>query len=149
MSFSRLVARLESEHRKFTRSYRGMSAEAMVEPGVTGQWSVKDLVAHVATWEEESLKALPLMVEGRRPPLYRGIDRFNAEQSAWRRGLGLKTVIEQAEETHRRLLAYLMTVPEPFLEKETRVRRRLRLDTYKHYGEHAASVRAWRKARWL
>ena len=41
----------------------------MVEPGVVGNWSVKDVLAHVTTWEEEAQKYLPAILEGRRPPI--------------------------------------------------------------------------------
>ena len=34
----------------------------MSEQGVTGSWSVKDIIAHVTTWEEEALKHLPLIL---------------------------------------------------------------------------------------
>ena len=36
----------------------------MMEPGVTGDWSVKDVLAHVTIWEAEALKYLPLIAEG-------------------------------------------------------------------------------------
>jgi hypothetical protein len=35
-----------------------------------GEWSVKDILAHVTTWEEEALKYLPLILTGGRPPRY-------------------------------------------------------------------------------
>jgi hypothetical protein len=121
----------------------------MMEPGVVGDWSVKDILAHVVIWEEETLKALPLMIDGKQPPRYGGVDRFNAEQSALKRGLTLSQALQQLDQTHRRLLAYLQTVPESYFAEETRLRRRLRLDTYGHYPEHTASIVAWRKARGL
>jgi hypothetical protein len=36
----------------------------MMEPGVTGAWSVRDTLAHVTSWEEEALKHLPLILKG-------------------------------------------------------------------------------------
>ena len=39
----------------------------MLEPGVTGAWSVKDILAHVTTWEGEALKHLPLVLRGEKP----------------------------------------------------------------------------------
>jgi hypothetical protein len=37
------------------------------------------------------------------------------------------------------------SVPEDQFTRETRFRRRLRLDTYRHYPQHAAAIRTWRK----
>jgi hypothetical protein len=38
-------------------------------------------------------------------------------------------------------------VPEEQFARETRFRRRLRLDTYRHYLEHARAIREWRAER--
>ena len=48
-------------------SYAGLSESDILEPGVTKAWSVRDIIAHVTTWEEEALKHLPAILEGRRP----------------------------------------------------------------------------------
>ena len=80
-----------------------------------GNWSVKDILAHVTTWEEEALKYLPLIITGGRPPRYiqyGGIDAFNAQMTEQKRGLALSDVLGQLDETHRRLLDYIRSVPE-------------------------------------
>ena len=80
-----------------------------------GEWSVKDILAHVTTWEEEALKYLPLIITGGRPPRYiqyGGIDAFNAQKAEQKRDMALSEVLRQLEETHRRLLDYLNSVPE-------------------------------------
>jgi hypothetical protein len=123
----------------------------MVEPGVTGDWSVKDIIAHVTAWEEETLKHLPLVLAGKRRPRYSetygGIDGFNALTTERRRGLPLPEVLRQRDETHRRLVEFIETVPEESFVRETRFRRHLRLDTYTHYPRHAEAIRKWRSRR--
>src|SRR5438105_407141 len=121
---------------------------ALKEPGVMGEWSVKDILAHVTTWEEEALKYLPLILTGGRPPRYiqsGGIDAFNAQMAEQKRGLALSDVQRQLDETHRRLLDYIRSVPEEHFARETRFRHRLRLDTYSHYPQHAKAIRQWRQ----
>lgn len=130
-------------------SYSGLTAEQMVEPGVTESWSVKDILAHVTWWEEESLKYLPVILEGRRPPrystMYGGIDAFNALMTEQKRGLSLSEVLKQLQETHHRLVLYVESAPEEQLTADTSFRRRLRADTYGHYPQHAQAIRAWRE----
>jgi hypothetical protein len=41
-----------------------------MEPGAIGEWSIKDILAHVTIWEKEALKHLPLIIAGGRPPRY-------------------------------------------------------------------------------
>jgi hypothetical protein len=59
----------------------------------------------ITTCEEEALKHLPAVLEGRRPPLYSvtygGIDTFNALMTTKKAGLSLADVYRQQEEIHR------------------------------------------------
>jgi hypothetical protein len=41
----------------------------VLEPGVQGRWSVRDILAHVTTWEEEALTHLPLILERNLDPV--------------------------------------------------------------------------------
>jgi len=148
MTKEQLLDKLEKAWADLKASYAGLSEAQMTEPGVTGTWSVKDILAHVTTWEEEALKMLPLLREGVTPPRYAdaygGLNAFNALMSERKRGLSLSEVLAQLDDTHRRLIEYVHGVPDDLFTTETRFRRRLRLDTYSHYPEHARAIREWR-----
>jgi hypothetical protein len=143
-----LIGKLERAWADFQGSYAGLSEAEMVTSGVTGDWSVKDILAHVSWWEQEALKHLPTILQGGRPPrysvLYGGIDAFNAQMTERMHGTSLAEVRQQMEETHARLVEYLQGAPEEQFTTETRFRRRLRLDTYSHYPIHAEAIRLWR-----
>lgn len=147
----KLLHRLDTAWLAFTESYAGLTDEQLLEPGVTGDWSVRDIIAHVTTWEEEALKHLPCIIGGGRPPRYSitygGIDTFNALTTEQKRGLSLAAVRSQQEAMHRQLIAYIRSAPGEQFTQETRARRRLRLDTYGHYPLHAAGIREWRATR--
>jgi hypothetical protein len=149
MDRQQLLKQLDKAWTAFKESYAGLPYPQLTEPGVTGHWSVKDIIAHVTWWEEEALKHLPLILKGGRPPRYSirygGIDAFNAQMTEQRRSLSLSDVLRQQEETHRRLIDYVQSAPEEPLTRETRFRRRLRLDTYSHYPKHAKAIREWRE----
>jgi hypothetical protein len=151
MEREQLLKHLDKAWAAIKESYAGLSDSQLTEPGVTGHWSVKDILAHVTTWEEEALQYLPLIIKGGRPPRYSlkygGINGFNAQMTAQKRGLSLSDVLRQLDETHRRLIDYVQSVPEEQFTRETRFRRRLRLDTYSHYPKHAAAIRKWREQR--
>ena len=128
--------------------YAGLPASVLLEPGVTKAWSVKDIVAHVTTWEEEALKHLPAVLEGRKPPrysvIYGGIDAFNALMTTKKANLSLATVLEQQEQVHRRVGEHRRTrargcigPPKPdsagvFASIHTG-----------HYPKHTAAIRRW------
>ena len=149
MDRRQLLKRLDTAWMAFKESYAGLSEAELLEPGVTKAWSVRDIIAHVTTWEEEALKHLPSILEGRRPPRYSvtygGIDAFNALTTAEKAPLSLADVLRQQEEVHRRIVETIETAPQDQLTVETRFRRRLRLDTYHHYPKHTDAIRRWRE----
>jgi hypothetical protein len=151
MERQQVLQRLEKAWREFQQSYAGLTNSELLEPGVIKAWSVRDILAHVTTWEEEALKAFPVLLEGKRTPSYRalygGIDSFNAKTTEQKRAMSLSQVREELERTHRRVIEYVQSVPEEQFTRETRFRRRLRLDTYSHYPIHAKAIRKWREQR--
>jgi hypothetical protein len=148
---SQLLRRIDERWNALVTSCAGLSGTAMLEPGVIGTWSVKDIIAHVTSWEEEALTHLPVILAGGKPPRYSvthgGIDAFNAKTAQRNRDLPLAEVLRRRDDMHRRLLAFIQGAPEDAFAEDTRVRRRLRLDTYGHYPIHAAAIRAWRARR--
>jgi hypothetical protein len=151
MSRAQLLQRLERAWAEFRESYAGLSDAELMEPGVTGAWSVRDIIAHVTWWEEEALTHLPLVLAGGRPPRYSvthgGIDAFNAKLTEQRRDWSLAQVRARQDDVHRRLVAFVERAPDDQTGSETRFRRRLRLDTYGHYPKHARAIRIWRESR--
>ncbi len=103
MERQQLLKRLEMAWTAIKESYAGLTDSQLTEPGVMGNWSVKDILAHVTTWEEEALKYLPLIINGEKPPRYvqyGGLDAFNAQMTEQKRGLALSDVLRQLDETH-------------------------------------------------
>lgn len=149
MDRKQVLLKLDKAWVAFNQSYAGLNDEQMLQPGVMEDWSVRDLIAHVSWWEEESLKHLPHVLQGKRPPrysvLYGGIDAFNAQMTELKHALTLAEVRQQALDTHQRLIEYLATVPEEQFATETRFRHRLRMDTYGHYPIHTAAILTWRE----
>jgi len=144
-----LLDTLDKAWQQFKESYRGLTEAQISQPGVIGEWSVKDIIGHVATWEEEALKALPLIMQDQRLPrykdLYGGLNMFNALMTEKKRLLSLSEILKQSEITHQKLVAYILGAPEEMFITETRFRRRIRLDTYSHYLEHTKAILAWRR----
>ena len=144
----RLLATLERRWDELLASYDGLPAETLAEAGVVGEWSVKNLIAHVSIWEMEAIKHLPVIAAGNRPQRYSvaygGIDAFNEKMVANALGLSVEETLRKRDETHQRLIDYLRGQSPDLLATNERFRRRLRLDTYGHYAIHTADINAWR-----
>jgi len=148
---TQLLARLEKAWQDFEESFANLSDSEMMKPGVTGGWSVRDILAHVTTWEQEALKHLPTILKGSKPPRYSvthgGINGFNRIMTEHKRDLTLTEVRRELDDIHCRLIRFIERVPENEFRTETPFRHRLRLDTYGHYPKHANAIEKWRERR--
>ena len=133
-------------------SYAGLSDGQLQEPGVTGDWSVRDILAHIAVWDMECRDVLPEIASGRRrhpSDDEEDTDTFNARKTEEMRGMPIDAVREMLADSHRQLLDYLQGL-DPGDIVPTSVesfRARLASDTWNHYPEHTTSIRAFREAR--
>ena len=149
-SLPRHILRLEKEWGNLQDAYAGLSEDEMRQEGVAGEWSIKDILAHISIWEEESLLHLPIVAKGMRLPRYLaqgGIDAFNARAYAVHHHLTLRVVQSRLEDTHARLVSYLEVTPIAEMATKERFLHRLRLDTWSHYHLHAEGIREWRTSR--
>jgi hypothetical protein len=144
----RVLRTLDAAWAAFQESYAGLPDAALLEPGVVGDWSGKDVLAHVNTWQEEALEHLPVIAAGGTPERYAttygGIDTFNARMAERKRDLSLADLRRRLDETQRRLVELIRSLPDDQLIGDTRFRRRLRLDTYGHYHLHTRGILEWR-----
>jgi len=143
MARERLLRRLELAWDDLMAA-AAAAAEGRVDAVGSG-WSLADLLGHVATWEAEFLKALPLILAGKPLPRYStaygGIDAFNAGELARWRGQMPAQARQRLELGHARLVSALAGLPLQEPRTESRLRRRLRQDTYHHYGVHVQELR--------
>lgn len=147
MSKEQVLNRIEQGWEIFLESIRGLTDNEMMESGVVGYWSVRDVLAHIATWDQEALKVLPLILEGKPTPgytRYGGIDAFNAKEQEQKRHLSLELVKQELAATHQLLLNFLAELPESAFSPKSRFVKRLPNDTYDHYREHADQIIKWR-----
>lgn len=148
MSNDKLLALIDKTWTALLSTYAGLTPEQMQQGGASGEWSVKDILAHVTTWEAEALEHLPRMARGEKNASYRqmygGIDAFNDLMTTRKRELPLEEVLRQLDETHARLVAYVAAAPEEQFAPKNRCRARLAWDSHKHYPLHEQAIRAWR-----
>jgi uncharacterized damage-inducible protein DinB len=134
---------------EFNASLAGIPDELWQQPNTIGEWSLQDILGHIATWENEAIKYIPVILEGKRLPRYKdmygGIDAFNAMTVAENRKLSLAEAHQHSAQTHQKLLDYLQALPEDNFASGSRVLRRILLDTYGHYPYHTKAIREWRE----
>ena len=58
MNQAEIIKAFNEEYERLMDAIEGLSAEAMLEPGVNDDWSVKDILTHISAGEVELVKLL-------------------------------------------------------------------------------------------
>lgn len=113
--------------------------DRLEQKGACGVWSVKDLMAHMAYWDDRAVLVADTIGEGREvEPI--NWQEVNTQEAALRSSWSVDESRREMHAAHERLLEAVDRHPDldPELWKD---------NTFGHYDEHAADVRAWREAQ--
>jgi hypothetical protein len=129
----------------------------MVQPGVEDEWSVKDILAHITTWEERMLRWIQAARQGEAPELpapgmgWDDVDRLNAQTYAANRERPLDEVLVAYRALHRQALAAVESLGEAELLDPQRfpwlngmpMWHLVAANTWWHYREHGQAIQDW------
>jgi DinB superfamily len=93
-----------------------LPARAITTPGLGGgDWSPKDMLGHLESWEQHALDALDAWSQGRVAPSDHalrtvGLDPFNLAEVERKARWSVARTVDSAAATHRRLLAVLGSI---------------------------------------
>jgi hypothetical protein len=130
-------SRIESGWQAFQQALEGLPDELLTQPGVAGDWSVKDLLAHLAFWHESMVEIATVRARGGDIP-GPDVEALNQREGEARANWPLQQARDEAQRTHLLVLETALAIPD--IDPEL-----LEGDTWGHYEEHTADVRAWRE----
>lgn len=129
---------------------------ALLEAGAAGTWSVRDLIAHLTSYDRWFVNAAEATLRGEPAPLdgteWIEWDERNAIHHQRTLHLSLDEVLSASRQTYDRLLELVETLSEEFLIQSQQppgvpqpfvVWEQLRGNTYDHYRLHMGDVQAW------
>ena len=159
MSRDEILDALEDGRENLLEAIDGLSDEALLEPGVIGDWSVKDLLYHISMWEAELVKLLWQAAQGGRPAsLWTSVidvDAINEDWHAQAKDRSLESILADfrlvRKQTGRRLSPFSdedLNNPEryPWLKGDP-LWKLIEANSFGHEAEHAAQVSQWRQKR--
>jgi uncharacterized protein (TIGR03083 family) len=159
MTKQALLKRIQQERAAFEAACAGLTPEQMTAAGAMGEWSVKDILGHIAMWESRLVTILYSNERGVPPKMLHGqasVDKVNAESFAEQRERPLDRVLADFHAVHTQLLKRLDSLTDRDLSDPKRFKwmegepleKLVAGDTFEHYAEHRAMIEAWRqKAR--
>ncbi len=135
-----------------------LSDELMTQPGVIGEWSLKDIVAHIVLHEQRMLAWMAERLRGEMPLAPQPyampdeeLDQLNEQIFQENRHRALPDILNDLDKTHAEALAFVAVVAEQDLIDEHRFHLQgggplweaIAANTCNHYAEHAQDIRRW------
>ena len=126
--------------------------DAATEPGVVDEWSLKDLLGHMAFWSGRAARTLRCAAAGRPEDAEFGegenwVDEWNAREFAARRDHEYHQVRAEWMRNHEDVVKALHDAPPEALDAKLRGESSaldiFAGDTYEHYREHAEHIKDW------
>jgi len=142
-----LLGRAEEARRALLGAAEGLTDEQMTKPAV-GDWSVKDLLAHVASWDEMALPDMQRVARGDAPALaafdLKRVDEYNAMIMSLRRHFSVEQARRELDISRKSLVEAIGRLPDSALAEGQFARGMLQICAY-HDGEHTEDIQGWRK----
>ena len=160
MTKFRLLETLRSKRAEWDAVLAEIPAAQMDEPGVAGEWSVKDIIAHVAYHERWYADRLHESLRGEKyAPT--AIDRMDFDERndlifQQNRHRPVEDVLAESRLVFQRLVEAVEAHAEEFLiepqhfegaPEPVAVWKMLRGDVYDHYGQHVPALKHWLATR--
>ena len=107
------LATLQDGDARLRNLTTGLSEEQLTAPSTIGggDWSAKDLIGHVAFWEELALLALTVWNQGAEPDMVGAVDEVNAANHVRKAKWSLERVLTESREVHERLIRDIEALP--------------------------------------
>jgi hypothetical protein len=156
MTKDELIKKIETEWDNLQAALDGLTEEQMHQPGVVGEWTIKDILAHITAWQTRLITTLFKAEKGVTPDTTEAgqtVDQMNEKFYREMKDRSFDQVWDDLDASYHQILSRL----EGWKEKDLFDPQRFKWmkgqpfaeyiagDSYEHYAEHAAQIREWRK----
>ena len=154
ISRAELLDRICAERMVFEATLARLNPEQFLQSGVQGDWTVKDILAHVSAWERRMVRWMEEALAGAvpaQPQTDAEVDALNALSYAEDRDKTLEVVMaesvrsfDEAYQVTQAASAEDLEQPDRFPWREgAGLWRMVAANTWWHYREHGEVIRAW------
>jgi uncharacterized damage-inducible protein DinB len=102
VSKQEFLERMRAARAELNEAISGLSEDQIGQDIVAGEWTVKDILSHLAAWENETLLTVGRAARGEAdgPIINESVDEWNAARVAERRRLPLVDVMQEFNDVH-------------------------------------------------
>ncbi|GBD14185.1 hypothetical protein HRbin25_00054 [bacterium HR25] len=152
MGKQELIAEAEETFQQLWQAVSALPEEAATRPWL-GEWSVKDVLAHIAGWHREMAGVLERMARGERPVPegvdYNDTDGWNARFAQAHKGTPWPQMLAELRASKEAFLAAARQVPDDRFEEGRAAHRIMQGTGTRHYREHLEQIAEWRQREGL
>lgn len=147
-----ILNRLHAEYEWLQTTLAKLTPEQMLEAGVVGYWSVKDVIAHLVFWNRYPVTELEHALAGKPFAFdHSALDEHNARAVAAYANRSLEETLADFEATFQQVVQAIEALPDAAFEPDSELERRLDdtiagafgNNTWEQYHEHGEQIRAW------
>lgn len=145
--------KLDSAWGDLMRTIEGITTDDCEKAGVVGDWSIKDLMGHMAFWAGRAANTMSCSAAGHPEDIQMGegenwVDEWNEREYVARKDVPLAQVRAELMRDHKLATEALENAPEETLNQqlnESPVGEYFAGDTYEHYEQHNQEIQAWQR----
>lgn len=154
------LLKLRAARKELQQVLAGVPDQDRVRLKAVGEWSVKDVLGHIAAWDEECLRVIQAFAMQTEPQYaytiseHNDFGAWNSEQIALRKERPLAAVKQEFDNARRDLIQIVEGMTDQVLMRsklttwgKERTGLELLEDLAAHDLDHAAMLRRWRKKR--
>lgn len=155
MTHDQVLKKIKQEHTKLTAAVHGITTEVISTQPIMNDWTIKDMLGHVALWYRVALTFVNEYLERGVPRMMSvtgfSVDEFNERELKLRREWSLDFVINEFESAYQALLDAAEKLDDEQLnaqlaapwEEGVTMERLIAVNSYEHEPEHTAQIKAW------
>jgi len=127
-----ILARIDAAWEAFLPAFAGLTEEQASQTGVAGYYSVKDILAHLAWWENQTRQ---VVASGKDGPI--DVEALNDKIYAENKDKSFVELERNLIDIHAAARATFATAP-GLTEDDVKD------DTWEHWDDHGEQIRMWR-----
>ncbi|MBA2393346.1 MAG: ClbS/DfsB family four-helix bundle protein [Ktedonobacteraceae bacterium] len=163
MTKEKFLSILHSERANWEALLAKIDTSRMTQPGFAGEWSLKDVIAHVAYYEEWTAAVIEELMRGETKTLDSGepedidVELRNARFFKEHQHSSLPEVLAYSQKSFQHLLTVVQSLPEeellssspsfkallPVYWPDEPLWKTIAGDSYEHYHQHIPDIQAW------
>ncbi|MBA2597130.1 MAG: DinB family protein [Chloroflexia bacterium] len=136
-----LLHRIDEKWRELLETLDAVPEDLLEDPGASGEWSVKNLMGHLAFWDDIAIGKIERALAGQ-PAAEVEFQPLNDADHAARRGRSLAEERSAMHQSHAAVIERLDSVAGI---EAAPIDEAISPDTYDHYAEHITDIRNWRQ----